>query len=245
MRVTQQARLEPSGVVRLRHVVTATSAAGFSPQGALAMLPVPMLATEVLDCTGRWTRERTPQRGPLLHGQHARENRRGRTGHDATTMLVAGTAGFGWRTGQVWGAHVAWSGDQVHVVDRVPEGTPCSAAASCCAPARCRRPRGVVHRALDGAGLVGRGPRRRERAGARPAARAARPPEQPAAGGAEHLGGRVLRPRPRPAHRAWPGSRRPSASSASCWTTGGSARGATTPAGSATGPSRPRCGPTG
>ncbi|GAB3678512.1 alpha-galactosidase [Angustibacter aerolatus] len=122
VRVTQQLRLEPSGVVRLRHVVTATSAAGFSPQGALAMLPVPMLATEVLDCTGRWTRERTPQRGPLLHGQHARENRRGRTGHDATTMLVAGTAGFGWRTGQVWGAHVAWSGDQVHVVDRVPEG---------------------------------------------------------------------------------------------------------------------------
>ena len=49
------------------------------------------------------------------------------------------------------------------------------------------------------------------------------PPATPAPGRAEHLGGRVLRPRPRPAHRA--GRARPprSASSGTCSTTAGSA----------------------
>ena len=35
-------------------------------------------------------------------GSRLRENRRGRTGHDAPLVLVAGTPGFGFRTGEVW-----------------------------------------------------------------------------------------------------------------------------------------------
>ena len=87
-----------------------------------ALLPLPPRATEVLDLTGRWCRERSPQRRILGHGTHLRASRRGRTGHDATLLLVAGTPGFTTRRGEVWGAHVAWSGDHEHLVERLPEG---------------------------------------------------------------------------------------------------------------------------
>jgi alpha-galactosidase len=118
-------RLEAGGLLRLRHTVTNTGDAGRSPytvQGLLAMLPVPAHAGELLDLTGRWCRERSPQRRPFAHGTLARESRRGRTGHDATLLLVAGTPGFGFRSGQVWAVHTAWSGDHVHLAERLPEG---------------------------------------------------------------------------------------------------------------------------
>jgi alpha-galactosidase len=36
--------------------------------------------------------------------------------------MVVGTAGFGFRSGEVWAAHVAWSGNHEHLVERLPEG---------------------------------------------------------------------------------------------------------------------------
>ncbi len=87
-----------------------------------ALVPLPPQADEVLDLTGRWCRERSPQRRGLHDGTILRSSRRGRTGHDATLVLVAGTEGFGWRTGEVWAVHVAWSGNHEHLVERLPEG---------------------------------------------------------------------------------------------------------------------------
>ncbi len=117
-----QLRLEPSGLVRVRHTLTNTGTGIYRVAAVTAVLPVPDHATELLDLTGRWCRERSPQRKPFDHGTHARESRRGRTGHDATLLLVAGTAGFGFRHGQVWAAHVAWSGDHAHLAERLPDG---------------------------------------------------------------------------------------------------------------------------
>lgn len=97
--------------------------------GALrALLPLPSRATEVLDLTGRWCRERSPQRSTLQDGTHLRASRRGRTGHDATLLLTVGTAGFGFRTGEVWSVHVAWSGNHEHLTERLPEGAGVHAA---------------------------------------------------------------------------------------------------------------------
>ncbi|MEO6790838.1 MAG: alpha-galactosidase, partial [Ornithinibacter sp.] len=76
----------------------------------------------VLDLTGRWCRERSPQRHSLQDGSWVRTGRRGRTGHDATLLMVCGTTGFGFRTGEVWATHVAWSGNHEHLVERLPEG---------------------------------------------------------------------------------------------------------------------------
>jgi alpha-galactosidase len=114
--------LTPAGVVRLQTAVQATGAHFFDLAGVLSLLPVPARAGEVLDLTGRWCRERSPQRSPLLHGGRLRDSRRGRTGHDSPLLIVVGTPGFGFTAGEVWGAHVAWSGDHVHLVERLPEG---------------------------------------------------------------------------------------------------------------------------
>ena len=115
-------RLEPSGLLRVRHAVTNTGTGVYTVDGLLALLPVPGHAGELLDLTGRWCRERSPQRRPFAHGTLARESRRGRTGHDATLLLVAGIPGFGFRSGEVWAVHTGWSGDHVHLAERLPEG---------------------------------------------------------------------------------------------------------------------------
>ncbi|HET9657347.1 MAG TPA: alpha-galactosidase [Kineosporiaceae bacterium] len=114
-------RLEPSGLLRVRHELT-DLAGGYRVDGVLAGLPVPDQAVELLDLTGRWCRERGPQRRPFQHGTSARLSRRGRTGHDATLLLAAGTPGFGFRHGEVWAVHTAWSGNHVHLAERLPEG---------------------------------------------------------------------------------------------------------------------------
>ena len=142
--------------------------------------------------------------------------------------------------------HVGWSGNHRHV-RRAParRATPCSAAASCCCPARSRSAPGESYstpvalrlRTASGSTAVAR------RFHALPAGPAEHP-RTPAAGRAQHLGGRLLRPRPRPADRRWPTRPPRSASSGSCSTTAGSAAAATTPPGSATGTSTRTSGPT-
>ena len=83
---------------------------------------MPSHATELLDFGGRWGAERTPQRSPLSQGTHLRENRRGRTGADAATVLHAGTPGFGFDGGEVWAVHTAWSGNHVHYAEKLYTG---------------------------------------------------------------------------------------------------------------------------
>ena len=78
---------------------------------AAATLPIPARASELLDFSGVWGRERRPIRRPLAHGVHSREARHGRGGHDSAFLLAAGTPGFGFGSGEVWALHAAWSGD--------------------------------------------------------------------------------------------------------------------------------------
>jgi alpha-galactosidase len=116
--------LDAHGVLRVDASVTNTSGEPVPLDVAAlrSLLPLPTRAAEVLDLTGRWCRERSPQRSALRQGTHLRASRRGRTGHDATLLLVAGTPGFGFRSGEVWAVHTAWSGDHEHLVEALPEG---------------------------------------------------------------------------------------------------------------------------
>ncbi|WP_036319747.1 alpha-galactosidase [Microbacterium indicum] len=99
-------------------------AEGVYELGALtALLPVPERAGEILDFTGRWCRERSPQRSAFGFGTHLRRARRGKPGHDSPFLLAAGTAGFGFGRGEVWAAHLAWSGEQRYLAERLPEGS--------------------------------------------------------------------------------------------------------------------------
>ncbi|RKS08900.1 alpha-galactosidase [Nocardiopsis sp. Huas11] len=115
-------RMEACGLIRVRHTVTNTDPAVWTLDSLLATMPLPREAGEVLDLTGRWCRERAPQRQELTMGTRLRASRRGRTGHDAPLVLTAGSPGFGFRHGEVWGVHTGWSGDHVHLAERLPEG---------------------------------------------------------------------------------------------------------------------------
>ncbi|HEX3211417.1 MAG TPA: alpha-galactosidase, partial [Actinomycetota bacterium] len=114
--------LHPSGVLEVGHRLRNLGDGPYLVGQLAASLPLPARAVELLDLTGRWCRERIPQRHQLPHGTWAREGRHGRTGHDATLVLAAGTPGFGFRSGEVWGLHLAWSGDAVHWAERSPDG---------------------------------------------------------------------------------------------------------------------------
>ncbi|WP_439331485.1 alpha-galactosidase [Nonomuraea candida] len=114
--------MDGGGLVRMRHAVTNTASSPYRVAGLTCALPVPGRAGELLDFTGRWALEKAPQRRAFGQGVWSRENRRGRTGHDATGLLVAGTAGFGFRGGEVWAVHAGWSGGHVHYAERMAEG---------------------------------------------------------------------------------------------------------------------------
>lgn len=114
--------LAPSGVLVVTVTLRNDGGTPYVLDGLTPLLPLPGHARELLDLTGRWCRENAPQRSPLHVGIRSRESWRGRPGHDGTPLLVAGTPGFGFGHGEVWGVHVAWSGDAEHLVERVPEG---------------------------------------------------------------------------------------------------------------------------
>ena len=237
--------LDPSGVLRVRHEIVNTGGDTWTVDALRLLLPVPAHAVELLDLTGRWCRERSPQRSPFLHGLRARESRRGRTGHDATGLLVAGTDGFGFRHGEVWGVHLAWSGNHEHFAERLPEGLSLLGASELLDPGEIRLAPGESYatpwaffvwsdQGLDGLSA---------RLHAWMRARSSHPstPRPVVLNTWEavyfnHDLGRLLRAgRPR---------RPRSASSGSSSTTAGSAAAATTPPASATGTSTPTSGPT-
>ncbi|MGH3425788.1 MAG: alpha-galactosidase, partial [Nocardioidaceae bacterium] len=122
--VRVELELLASGLLRQRArvEVPAGGAGGYVVDGLTLALPVPPVATELLDLAGRWGRERAPQRAPFLVGTHTRESRRGRTGPDAPLVLAAGTPGFGFRSGEIWAVHVAWSGNHRSHAERTSEG---------------------------------------------------------------------------------------------------------------------------
>jgi alpha-galactosidase len=122
LRLRTELELSPAGLLRLRHTLRNDGEEPYTVDELSCALPIPAHATELLDLSGRWCRERHPQRHPLPLGSWVRESRRGRTGHDATIGLLAGTAGFGSRHGEVWAVHVGWSGNHRSYAERWPSG---------------------------------------------------------------------------------------------------------------------------
>jgi alpha-galactosidase len=111
------------GALRARHTLTNTGASPYVVESLEVVFPLTARATESLDFSGRHLTERIAQRRAITDGLWLRESRRGRTGHDAATLLVAGTDGFGFGHGEVWGLHVGWSGNHLHRLERLPDGT--------------------------------------------------------------------------------------------------------------------------
>ncbi len=110
LEVRIEVSLSDEGVLALRAVLT--NRGGTLSLGRLGIsIPIPPRAREILDVTGRWSFERRPQRRELAHGTWSRQTRHGRNGHDSPEVFAAGTTGFGFRQGEVWAVHLAFSGD--------------------------------------------------------------------------------------------------------------------------------------
>lgn len=114
--------LLPQGLIRLRATCANTGGDVYELDELSVALPLPLTADEILDFSGRWGREREPQRRPVPLGVHLREGRRGRTGFDAPMMMFCGERGFAFGGGRVRGLHVAHSGNHRAWVERLPTG---------------------------------------------------------------------------------------------------------------------------
>ncbi|GAA2752447.1 alpha-galactosidase [Amnibacterium kyonggiense] len=138
--------LDPSGLLLLDGTLVNTGADEYGLDRFDLVLPVPQQAVESLDTTGRWAREKHPQRRRIDQGTWVRSGRHGRTGHDATAVIAAGGAGFGWRSGEVWALHLGWSGNHESFLDRLPSGQTTIGAGELLEPSEIRLAPGESYR---------------------------------------------------------------------------------------------------
>ena len=83
---------------------------------------LPFAAGELMMFDGRWAREFQTVRQALPTGLVLKDNRTGRTSHHAPPYMLVGEAGFSQATGEVTGAHLAWSGDARMLAERLRDG---------------------------------------------------------------------------------------------------------------------------
>ncbi len=87
-----------------------------------ACLPVPQIMTDIIGFTGRWTQEFGQERITRTNGTYLRENRSGRTSHFSYPALLLATAETSEQAGEVYGLHLAWSGNHRLRVDTLTDG---------------------------------------------------------------------------------------------------------------------------
>ncbi len=85
-------------------------------------LPIPQLAEELLTLSGRWADEFDMHRQGFNHGAWTSENRSGRTSHEHPPVVWAMQANANEWSGEVWGAHLAWSGNHVLLAEVLADG---------------------------------------------------------------------------------------------------------------------------
>ena len=114
--------LTPSDILLINAKVTNTSEGDYFLEHFLYWLPLAEQADQVLDFYGHWTKERQPQRRSIDYGVITREGFEGRSGHDYTITQVALNHATGFRHGEAWSLAMAWSGNNIHHVERLIDG---------------------------------------------------------------------------------------------------------------------------
>ena len=114
--------LTPSDILLMDAKVTNTSDGDYFLEHFLYWLPLAEQADQVLDFYGHWTKERQPQRRSIDYGVITREGFEGRSGHDYTITQVALNHNTGFRHGEAWSLAMAWSGNNIHHVERLIDG---------------------------------------------------------------------------------------------------------------------------
>ena len=114
--------ITPEGILRISQSLKNTGEKSFSLNDLTTWLPLPDYATETMDFTGRWVKERQPQRRGIQVGTWSREIREGRSGHDYTIIQLAMTEDANYQRGEVWSMGLQWSGNTRHIIERQSTG---------------------------------------------------------------------------------------------------------------------------
>ena len=122
LEVTVNFELSAPGILRISQTITNLGAESFSLGELTTWLPLPDYISETVDFTGRWVKERQPQRREIQVGTWAREIREGRSGHDYTIVQLAMTKDADYQRGEVFSLGLQWSGNTRHLVERQPTG---------------------------------------------------------------------------------------------------------------------------
>ncbi|MFT6927272.1 MAG: alpha-galactosidase [Psychromonas sp.] len=122
LRLVTELCLDAYDVLKTRQTLTNIKNGVYQVNRLANTLPLPARANELMTYYGRWVHEFQTLRQPLLQGGYQQENRRGRTSHEHYPALVAGTTHFGELCGDVWGFHLAWSGNHRLRVDVKADG---------------------------------------------------------------------------------------------------------------------------
>ena len=112
--------LDETGLIRQNAEVVNTGEGQLEVGKIELAFTVPADANEILTTTGHHLRERSPQRQDFTLGRFAKASMAGRPDFDATLLLSVGEKGFGFTHGNVYSAHVAWSGNSVLSAERLP-----------------------------------------------------------------------------------------------------------------------------
>ncbi len=115
--------LTVSDVLLIDAKVTNTGSTDYYLDHFLYWLPLTEQADQVLDFYGHWTKERQPQRRDIGYGLTTREGFEGRSGHDYTITQIALNHSTNFRSGQAWSLAMAWSGNNIHHVERLIDGS--------------------------------------------------------------------------------------------------------------------------
>jgi alpha-galactosidase len=112
-----------TGVLRLSSKLTNIGSGPLDlNEMATACLPIPSHLTDIIGFTGRWTQEFGRERLKRSAGTYLRENRSGRTSHFSYPALLLAAADSNESAGQVYGLHLAWSGNHRLRVDTLTDG---------------------------------------------------------------------------------------------------------------------------
>lgn len=122
LEVSVKFELTAQGILRISQSVKNIGAGNFALGELTSWLPLPDYISETVDFTGRWVKERQPQRREIQVGTWSREIREGRSGHDYTIVQLAMTKDADYQRGEVYSLGLQWSGNTRHVVERLSTG---------------------------------------------------------------------------------------------------------------------------
>lgn len=125
------------------------------------VLPLPGFVRDLIGFEGRWAGEFQTVRQPRTMGQWVRENRRGRTSHDAFPGLLACEDTTNESRGLAYGFHLGWSGNHRLTVESLADGRALVAMEALYLPGETRLASGqslttpALHASVSATGLTG------------------------------------------------------------------------------------------